>query len=107
MKAKGTLPKKPARTTPDENDFDALDKWARTLSLDAGRPLNAQERRRERLARSVGRPAKPESAKAKRVMISMSPALIKEAGEYAKITGNTLSGLIAESLARTLRRKVS
>ena len=61
----------------------------------------------ERLARSVGRPSKPESAKAKRVMISMTPSLIKAAGTYAKRTGRTLSGLIAESLVEKIKSKAS
>jgi hypothetical protein len=94
-------------TTPNENDFAALDEWARNLKLEDGRPLTASERREERLARSVGRPAKPESAKAKRLMISMTPGLIKAAGDYAKRTGRTLSGLIAESLTEKLKRKAS
>jgi hypothetical protein len=95
------------RTTPDENTFAALDDWARNLKLEDGRPLVAKERREERLARSVGRPPKPDSAKAKRVMISMSPSLIEAAGRYAKRTGRTLSGLIAESLSEKIKRKAS
>jgi hypothetical protein len=93
--------------TPDERDFAALDAWARNLKLRDGRRLTAGERREEEIARSVGRPPKPESAKAKRVMISMTPGLIKAAGSYAKRTGRTLSGLIAESLAEKIKRKAS
>jgi hypothetical protein len=96
-----------ARMTPDENDFAGLDAWARGLKLEDGQPLAAAERRDERLARRVGRPPKPDSAKAKRVMISMTPSLIKAAGNYAKRTGRTLSGLIAESLAEKIKRKAS
>ncbi len=91
--------------TPDEADFAALDAWAQNLKLDDGRPLTAAERREEGLARSVGRPAKPDSAKAKRVMISMTPSLIGAARIYAKRTGRTLSGLIAESLAEKIQRE--
>jgi len=96
-----------AATTPDEHDFAGFDVWAKNLKLEDGRPLTAAERREEGLARRVGRPAKPDSAKAKRVMISMAPSLIKAAGRYAKQTGRTLSGLIAESLAEKIRRKAS
>jgi hypothetical protein len=106
MKTKIAARAKPM-TTPDEDDFEALDAWARTLTLDSGRPLNAAQRREEKLARSVGRPAKPESAKAKRVMISMAPGLIEAARIYAKRTGRTLSGLIAESLAEKMKRRAS
>ena len=98
---------KNGKITPKEDDFAALDAWAKNLKLEDGRPLIPAERREERVARSVGRPAKPESAKAKRVMISMAPGLIKAAGRYAKQTGRTLSGLIAESLAEKIGRKAS
>ncbi|MGA2582191.1 MAG: hypothetical protein ABSG31_02845 [Tepidisphaeraceae bacterium] len=47
------------KATPDECDFARLDIWARKLTLRAGRPLDASERREEKLARSVGRPIKP------------------------------------------------
>jgi hypothetical protein len=93
--------------TPDERDFANLDSWARNLKLVDGRPLTRADRHEEDLARSVGRPPKPESAKAKRVMISMTPGLIKAAGVYAKRTGRTLSGLIAESLVEKIKRKAS
>jgi len=95
------------KRTPDENDFAALDTWARNLKFSDGRPLTAAQRREEKLARSVGRPRIPESAKAKRLMISMSPALIKAADHFAKRTGRTLSGLIAESLAEKIIKKAS
>jgi hypothetical protein len=95
------------KPTPDEDDFAALDAWARNLKPGDGRPLNASERREFELARSVGRPAKPDSAKAKRLMISMNPTLIKAAGAYAKRTGRTLSGLIAESLEEKMKRRAS
>ena len=95
------------RRTPDENNFAGLDTWAKNLKLVNGRPLTSAERREEGLARSVGRPPKPESVKAKRVMISMTPNLIKAAGTYAKRTGRTLSGLIAESLVERIKRKAS
>jgi hypothetical protein len=93
--------------TPDERDFGRLDAWARNLKLADGRPLTIAQRREEDLARSVGRPRKPDSAKAKRVMISMTPSLIKAADIYARRTGRTLSGLIAESLVEKIKRKAS
>jgi len=93
--------------TPDETDYSGLNAWARNLKLRDGHPLCAAERREERLARSVGRPTKPESAKAKRVMISMTPSLIKAAGTYAKRTGRTLSSLIADSLLEKIKRRAS
>ena len=40
-------------------------------------------------------------------MISMTPSLIKAADTYAKRTGRTLSGLIAESLMEKIKRKAS
>jgi hypothetical protein len=47
-----------------------------------------------------------ESAEAKGLMISMTPELI-EAAVYAKRTGSTLSGRIAESREEKLRRRAS
>jgi hypothetical protein len=93
------------KVTPDEDNYAALDAWARNLKLEDGRPLSVAEHREEGVARSVGRPAKPDAAKAKRVMISMTPSLIQAAGIYAKRTGRTLSGLIAESLAERIKRE--
>jgi len=109
MKTKLTTRPRRARAnaTPDENDFAGLDVWAKSLKREDGRPLTTSERREEQMARRVGRPTKPESVKAKRVMISMTPSLIKAAGLYAKRTGRTLSGLIAESLAEKIKRKAS
>jgi len=95
------------KATPDERDFAGLDAWARNLKLEDGRPLTTAQRREENLARNVGRPRKPDSVKAKRVMISMTPNLIKAADTYAKRTGRTLSGLIAESLVEKIKRKAS
>jgi hypothetical protein len=51
--------------TPDDRDFARLDAWARKLTLADGRPLTVAERQDEHVARSVGRPAKAGSAKAK------------------------------------------
>jgi len=109
MRARSSPPKRHSKVnlTPDERDFAALDNWARNLKLSDGRARAAAGRREEKLARSVGRPRKPESAKAKRLMISMTPELIEAAGIYAKRTGRTLSGLIAESLEEKLRRRAS
>jgi hypothetical protein len=111
MKTKKTLLARDRRTrarrTPVEHDFSNLDAWAQNLRLEDGRPLTLSERREENLARRVGRPAKPISIKAKRVMISMTPSLIKAAGDYAKRTGHTLSGLIAESPVQKIKRKAS
>jgi hypothetical protein len=109
VKTKATAANRRAKVKPtsDENDFAELDSWAQRLKLEDGRLLTAVQLREERLARRVGRPAKPDSAKAKRVMISMTPSLIKAAGSYAKRTGRTLSGLIAESLAEKMNRNAS
>jgi hypothetical protein len=109
MKTKATTRagKSKAGATPDERDFAGLDAWARNLKLENGRPLSAASRREESLARSVGRPPKVESEKARRVMISMTPGLIKAAGVYAKRTGRTLSGLIAESLMDKIKRRAT
>jgi hypothetical protein len=94
-------------STPSEHDFPALDAWARNLSFDDGHALSVTERRTEALARSVGRPVKPAAKKATRVMISMTPTLKQAARVYARRTGRTLSGLIAESLMEKIKSKAS
>ncbi|HZZ42163.1 MAG TPA: hypothetical protein VFE58_04440 [Tepidisphaeraceae bacterium] len=95
------------KPTPDENDFAALDTWAQTLPLHAGRPLTPTQRRKESRARRPIRPAKLASAKSKRVMISIPPTLLKSASLYAQKTHRTLSGPIAESLTKKNGRKTS
>jgi len=42
-----------ALTTPAQDDFAALDAWARKLSCKDGRALTPTERREERVTRSV------------------------------------------------------
>jgi hypothetical protein len=54
--------------TPDENDFAALDAWARNLKLEDGRPPTAAERREDEMARSVGRRPRPNASKARRTI---------------------------------------
>jgi hypothetical protein len=109
MKAKSPIRATRAKVhaTPEEHDFAALDAWARNLKLEDGKALAPAQRREEKLARRVGRPPKPASAKSKRLMISMTPGLIEAAGIYARRTGRTLSGLIAESLIDKIKRKAS
>jgi hypothetical protein len=91
-KTKETNHRAKVKQTPDENNFAELDAWARTVKLQDGRPLATVELREDRQARRVGRPATPDSAKAKRVMISMTPSLIKAAGSYAKRNRRMRSG---------------
>jgi hypothetical protein len=68
--------------TPGENDFAGLDKWAHSLRLEDGRPLTTTERNEERVARNVGRPTKPQSAKAKRVMIRNVSEITSRLGHF-------------------------
>lgn len=89
----------------DEHDFSRLDKWARGLKLEDGRPLNAAQRREHALARRVGRPRKPPEQKARRCMISMDPALHSAAVKFSRAAKTSLAGLIADALAKRIKFK--
>jgi hypothetical protein len=100
------LPKpkrKPAKMI-DEHDFTALDRWARGLKLEDGRPLSPKERREHDRAKRVrrGRPAKAPGEKAGRYMVSMDPALHGAAVKFSRTVKVSLSGLIAEALAERI-----
>jgi|HubBroStandDraft_5_1064220.scaffolds.fasta_scaffold571934_2 hypothetical protein len=107
MKRKSDTRANRRRRTPQQDDFAALDAWARRLNLSDGRPLTIAQRHEEKIARSVGRPRKADADKARKLMISMTPELIEAAGNYAKKKGRTLSGLIADCLRQRIKRKAS
>jgi hypothetical protein len=88
----------------DENDFSQLDAWARGLKLEDGRPLSPRQQREHQRAKRVGpgRPAKAPGQKAERYMVSMNPALHNAAVQFSRSAKVSLSGLIADALARRI-----
>ena len=89
--------------TSAERDADVA-KYDAGVPFEQTRPLTARERARwERATRGPGRPPKPDSEKAVRVLISIDPALLARAHATARRRGDTLSGFIAELLRNASR----
>lgn len=89
----------------DENDFEALDRLARSVTLESLRPLSPAMRRRWEAAKRAGRgrPRKPEGAKAVPTLITVDPELLKKIDAYAKKNGISRSQLFAQSVKARLK----
>ena len=86
----------------DENDFEALDKLARSITFEDTRPLSKRQRRMWEGAKR-GRPRKPESAKAVPTLITVDPKLLKKIDAYAKRQGISRSQLFAQAVTAKLK----
>jgi hypothetical protein len=93
------MAKKPVKI--DENDFEALDKWAKSITPRDMRPLSPTMRRRWEEAKR-GRPRKPAGTKAVPTLITVEPGLLKLADAYAKRTGISRSQLFAEAVKKQI-----
>ena len=71
------------KTKTDENDFEALDRLARSIMPDKLQPLTSQQQERWESAKR-GRPKKPPGAKAVPTLITVEPQLLRRADAYAK-----------------------
>jgi hypothetical protein len=91
--------KKKIRT--DENDFDALDRLARSITPSKLRPLTAQQEDQWKEAKR-GRPKKPPGAKAVPTLITVEPRLLRRADAYAKKTGLSRSQLFSDALRQRI-----
>ncbi len=80
-----------------EVDFEALDKLARSITLDKLRPLTPELRRRWEAAKR-GRPAKVAGTKSVPTLITVEPTLLKRIDAYAKKVGISRSQLFAEAV---------
>ena len=87
----------------DENDFDALDRFARNITPEMMRPLSPEMRRRWNEAKR-GRPAKRPGMKSVPTLITVEPALLKKIDAYAKRVGISRSQLFAESVRQRLKK---
>jgi uncharacterized DUF497 family protein len=89
------------KQTIDENDFDALDRLAHSITLDQLRPLKPQQRSQwETIKR--GRPKKPPGTKAVPTLITVEPQLLRRADAYAKKTGVSRSQLFSDAIRRKI-----
>lgn len=88
-----------ARTTKktDENDFEALDKLAHSITPEKLRPLSPEMRRRWEAAKR-GRPRKAPGTKAVPTLITVEPKLLKKVDAYAKRVGMSRSQLFSEAV---------
>jgi hypothetical protein len=92
-----------ARQNPkiDENDFQALDRLARTLTPQQMRPLSPAMGRRWEAAKR-GRPRKPPATKAVPTMITVEPRLLKRIDAGARKAGLSRSQFLAHAARREL-----
>jgi hypothetical protein len=85
----------------DENDFEALDRLARSLTPERMRPLSPEMRRRWEAA-VRGRPRKAPGTKAVPTMITVEPALLKRIDAGARKAGVSRSQFLANAARREL-----
>lgn len=97
------MAKKPPRI--DENDFEALDKLAHSITFDKLRPLSPAMRRQWEAAKRTGRgrPRKAPGTKAIPTLITVDPKLLQEIDNQAKLAGVTRSQFFADAARRRLR----
>jgi hypothetical protein len=88
---------KRAKPPVDENDFEALDRLAHSITLENTRPLNARERKQWAEAKH-GRPRKAPGAKSVPTLITVEPTLLRRIDAYVKKAGISRSRLFAEAV---------
>jgi hypothetical protein len=89
------------KTKTDENEFDALDRLARSITPGRLRPLTAKQQGQWEAAKR-GRPRKSPGAKAVPTLITVEPKLLRRADAYAKKVGLSRSQLFSEALRRRI-----
>ena len=81
----------------DENDFEALDRLAHSITMGNTRRLSKRLRQRWEAAKG-GRPRKAPGTKAVPTLITVEPKLLKKADAYAKKAGISRSQLFSEAV---------
>jgi len=87
----------------DENDFEGLERLARSITPEKLRPLSGQLRRRWEAAKR-GRPRKEPGTKAVPTMITVEPNLLRQVDAYTRKAGITRSQFFADLARQQLRR---
>lgn len=85
----------------DENDFEALDRLARSITPEKLRPLTPEQRRRWESAKR-GRPRKAPASRAVPTLITVEPKLLKQVDAYAKKEGMSRSRLFSEAVRQRI-----
>jgi hypothetical protein len=80
----------------DENDFEALDRLAHSITPEMMRPMSPADRRRWEAAKR-GRPRKPAGTKSVPTMITVEPKLLRLIEAQAKKTGMSRSQFFADA----------
>ncbi len=86
----------------DENDFDALEKLARSITPRKMRPLSPEMLAKWNIAKR-GRPRKAPGSKAVPTMITLEPKLLKQIDSQARLHGVSRSRFLADAARRQLR----
>ena len=84
-----------------ENDFDALDRLARSITPGKLRALTPQQRGQWE-ATKRGRPKKLPGTKAIPTLITVEPQLLRRADSYAKKSGMSRSQLFSDALRQRI-----
>jgi hypothetical protein len=84
-----------------ENDFEALDRLARSITPADMRPLSPAMRKRW-VAPKRGRPRKPPGTKAVPTMITLEPQLLRLIDHSARQAGISRSQFLADAARRRL-----
>jgi len=87
----------------DENDFNALDRLAKSITPDQLRPLTPAQQGQWGAAKR-GRPKKPPGTKAVPTLITVEPQLLRRADAYAKKSGLSRSQLFSDAMRRRIAR---
>ena len=87
----------------DEDDFEALDRLARSISPAMMRPLSPEMRRRWEAARR-GRPRKAPEEKAIPTMITVEPDLLKQIDAATRKAGVSRSQFFAVAARNHLKK---
>jgi hypothetical protein len=87
----------------DENDFEALDKLAHSITLEKLRPLTTEQRKQWKAAKR-GRPKKALGTKAIPTLITVEPKLLKQIDAYAKNAGISRSQLFSQAAKAVLSK---
>jgi hypothetical protein len=81
----------------DENDFEALERLAHSITPEKLRPLTSEQRRQWEGAKR-GRPKKAPGTKAVPTLITVEPQLLKKVDAYAKKEGLSRSQLFSDAV---------
>jgi hypothetical protein len=86
-----------AKRKTDENDFDALDRLARSITPAKLKPLSTSQKQQWKAAKR-GRPRKAPAARSVPTLITIEPKLLQVADAYAKKSGVSRSKLFSDAV---------